>query len=321
MTSRRWLSLLTALLVRSLLAVSVIGLAQRRHRGSKPSQQPSPREQRPVLRQRRAWEHLDARCLRPATRRLRRAQQRPPLHHRAARRRPASRRGSRSSSPETRSARCRWPTSSPPFPAGGRERIILASHYDTKRAHVTSGSSAPATAHRQRPRCWSSGASSSAGRTNSRSSCCSSTAKKRSTGTGAHRPDNTYGSRHYVDAAQEGGHARRHQGAGAARHDRRHGPGDPPRPHSTPWLVDIIWSAAATARPRRVFSNELTEVEDDHMSFLRAGVPGRGHHRPRLPAVAHSAGRSRPRQRPKPADRRRRRARLPAGHRKRAAQP
>ena len=41
--------------------------------------------------------------------------------------------------------------------------------------------------------------------------------------------DNTYGSRHYVQAAQQGGDARRAQGARPARHDRRPGPDHPAR--------------------------------------------------------------------------------------------
>ena len=42
---------------------------------------------------------------------------------------------------------------------------------------------------------------------------------------------------------------------------------------STPWLVDIIWAAAARLGHGNVFSNELTAVEDDHMHFITAGVP------------------------------------------------
>jgi Zn-dependent M28 family amino/carboxypeptidase len=42
---------------------------------------------------------------------------------------------------------------------------------------------------------------------------------------------------------------------------------------STPWLVDSIWATAASLGHGRVFSNEMTEVEDDHVPFLRAGIP------------------------------------------------
>jgi Zn-dependent M28 family amino/carboxypeptidase len=42
--------------------------------------------------------------------------------------------------------------------------------------------------------------------------------------------------------------------------------------NSTPWLTDIIWSAARTLN-RPEFSPETTLVEDDHLPFLRAGIP------------------------------------------------
>jgi Zn-dependent M28 family amino/carboxypeptidase len=43
--------------------------------------------------------------------------------------------------------------------------------------------------------------------------------------------------------------------------------------NSTPWLVDIIWRAAARLGHGGTFSNELTTIEDDHVPFLKAGVP------------------------------------------------
>jgi Zn-dependent M28 family amino/carboxypeptidase len=84
--------------------------------------------------------------------------------------------------------------------------------------------------------------------------------------------DHTYGSRHYVQAAQKAG------GLGAIKAlvlldmigdsnltIRRDS-------NSTPWLVDIIWGAAGRLGHRAVFSNELTTIEDDHIPFVRAGV-------------------------------------------------
>ena len=85
--------------------------------------------------------------------------------------------------------------------------------------------------------------------------------------------DNTYGSRHYVQAAQKAGTL-----AGVKALVlldmigdrnlliRREG-------YSTPWLVDIIWSAAARLGKAGTFSNELLAVEDDHVNFIRAGIP------------------------------------------------
>lgn len=42
--------------------------------------------------------------------------------------------------------------------------------------------------------------------------------------------------------------------------------------NSTPWLTDIIWSAADRLR-LDAFSPARTQVEDDHLPFIAAGVP------------------------------------------------
>jgi glutaminyl-peptide cyclotransferase len=85
--------------------------------------------------------------------------------------------------------------------------------------------------------------------------------------------DNTYGSRYYVQAAQKAGTLASLKALVLLdmigdknliiRRDAS----------STPWLVDIIWAAAARLGHRGVFSTELTSVDDDHMAFVRAGVP------------------------------------------------
>ena len=85
--------------------------------------------------------------------------------------------------------------------------------------------------------------------------------------------DNTYGSRHYVEAA------RKDQSLATLKalvlldmigdrdlRIRRDA-------NSTPWLVDAIWGAAAKLGHTGTFSNELTTIEDDHVPFLRAGIP------------------------------------------------
>jgi Zn-dependent M28 family amino/carboxypeptidase len=85
--------------------------------------------------------------------------------------------------------------------------------------------------------------------------------------------DNTYGSRHYVQAAQKAGTL------GTIKalvlldmigdRDlliRREA-------YSTPWLVDAIWGAAARLGHGATFVNEPLAVEDDHLNFVRAGVP------------------------------------------------
>jgi Iap family predicted aminopeptidase len=85
--------------------------------------------------------------------------------------------------------------------------------------------------------------------------------------------DNTYGSRHYVQAAQKDKSLATLKALVLLdmigdrdlrlRRDA----------NSTPWLVDIVWAAAAKLGHSGTFSNELTTIEDDHIPFLRAGVP------------------------------------------------
>lgn len=43
--------------------------------------------------------------------------------------------------------------------------------------------------------------------------------------------------------------------------------------HSAPWLTDIIWATAARLGHGRHFRRDALPVEDDHVPFLRAGVP------------------------------------------------
>ena len=43
-------------------------------------------------------------------------------------------------------------------------------------------------------------------------------------------------------------------------------------PNSTPWLTDIIWSTARRLQRREFVTEELL-VEDDHLPFVRSGIP------------------------------------------------
>lgn len=43
--------------------------------------------------------------------------------------------------------------------------------------------------------------------------------------------------------------------------------------NSTPWLTDIIWDAARGLGYQRHFLAESTPIEDDHLPFLAAGIP------------------------------------------------
>ena len=159
------------------------------------------------------------------------------------------------------------------IPGRRRERIILASHFDTKRApdfrFVGANDGASSTA-----------ALLELGRVlKSRSNELTiellflDGEEAVNWNWGTTGVDNTYGSRHYVDAARKAGTL---TGIKAfvlldmigdrqlvLRRDLR----------STRWLVDIIWSTAARLGHDAVFSNEPTEIEDDHIAFLRAGVP------------------------------------------------
>jgi len=86
-------------------------------------------------------------------------------------------------------------------------------------------------------------------------------------------PDNTYGSRHYVDAARRDGSLATLKAlilvdmvADRDLRIRRDA-------NSTPWLTDAIWSAAKRLQLDSYFIPESTLVEDDHIPFLKAGVP------------------------------------------------
>lgn len=85
--------------------------------------------------------------------------------------------------------------------------------------------------------------------------------------------DNTYGSRHYVEAARRDGSLKLVRAmvlvdmiGDRDLHIRR-------ELSSTRWLTDIIWAAAKRLKHGDVFLDQTTQIEDDHIPFLRAGVP------------------------------------------------
>jgi Zn-dependent M28 family amino/carboxypeptidase len=85
--------------------------------------------------------------------------------------------------------------------------------------------------------------------------------------------DNTYGSRYYVAAAQKAGTL-----ASIKAFILLDMIGDRDltirrEAASTRWLTDIIWSAARRLGHGAVFLDESTPIEDDHVPFLKAGVP------------------------------------------------
>ena len=43
--------------------------------------------------------------------------------------------------------------------------------------------------------------------------------------------------------------------------------------NSTAWLTDVIWKTAQQAQLTRYFRQESTQIDDDHLPFVEAGVP------------------------------------------------
>ena len=43
--------------------------------------------------------------------------------------------------------------------------------------------------------------------------------------------------------------------------------------NSTAWMTDAIWRAAKGLAYGRVFADQTTSIEDDHLAFLGAGIP------------------------------------------------
>jgi hypothetical protein len=85
-------------------------------------------------------------------------------------------------------------------------------------------------------------------------------------------PDNTYGSRHYVDVAKKDGSLATLKAmilvdmiGDRNLEIQRDG-------YSTPWLTDAIWDAAKRLKVGS-FVPAASRVEDDHLAFLQAGVP------------------------------------------------
>ena len=88
-----------------------------------------------------------------------------------------------------------------------------------------------------------------------------------------HGTDNTYGSRHYVETARRDGSIATLKanvlvdmiGDRDLRLKRD--------TNSTRWLTDIVWDAARRLKLDAYFVPDSTQIEDDHLPFLAAGVP------------------------------------------------
>jgi Zn-dependent M28 family amino/carboxypeptidase len=84
--------------------------------------------------------------------------------------------------------------------------------------------------------------------------------------------DHTYGSRHYVQTARRSGDVKNIRALVLVDMIGDRNLRIARESQSTRWLTDLIWSAARTlGRPE--FVDDETPVDDDHLEFLRAGVP------------------------------------------------
>jgi glutaminyl-peptide cyclotransferase len=84
--------------------------------------------------------------------------------------------------------------------------------------------------------------------------------------------DHTYGSQHYVDAARKTGTLSTLKALVLVDMIADRSPRFMRESNSTPWLTDILWSAAQKLGHGSIFVNASTPIEDDHIPFLAAGV-------------------------------------------------
>ena len=85
--------------------------------------------------------------------------------------------------------------------------------------------------------------------------------------------DHTYGSQYYVDNAGRTGTLSSLKAMVLVDMIAERSPQFMREAGSTPWLTDIIWAAAHKLGHRTVFVEAAAPIEDDHMPFLKAGVP------------------------------------------------
>jgi Zn-dependent M28 family amino/carboxypeptidase len=85
--------------------------------------------------------------------------------------------------------------------------------------------------------------------------------------------DNTYGSRHYVQAGQRAKTLASLKAMILVDMIGDRNLGIRRDSNSTAWLTDIVWNAAARLNLSSYFLPASTTVEDDHLPFIAAGVP------------------------------------------------
>jgi glutaminyl-peptide cyclotransferase len=84
--------------------------------------------------------------------------------------------------------------------------------------------------------------------------------------------DHTYGSRHYVEELKKAGTVKDVRAFILVDMIADRDLGIRREQYSTPWLTDAVWSAARRLN-RREFLEETTPIEDDHLEFLQAAIP------------------------------------------------
>jgi glutaminyl-peptide cyclotransferase len=85
--------------------------------------------------------------------------------------------------------------------------------------------------------------------------------------------DNTYGSRHYVEAAKRDGSLSTLKAFVLLDMIADRNLDIRKDTNSTPWLTDIVWAAAKRQGLDDYFLASSTQIEDDHLPFMAAGVP------------------------------------------------
>ena len=85
--------------------------------------------------------------------------------------------------------------------------------------------------------------------------------------------DNTYGSRHYVETARKDGSLKQVRAMVLVDMIGDRDLNIRREMSSTKWLTDLVWAAAKRLKHTDVFLEQSTQIEDDHIPFLTAGVP------------------------------------------------
>jgi hypothetical protein len=85
--------------------------------------------------------------------------------------------------------------------------------------------------------------------------------------------DHTYGSRHYVEAAKRDGSLASLKAMVLVDMIGDRDLQIKRDVNSTAWLTEIIWDAARRQKLTAYFRPDRTQIEDDHIPFLQAGVP------------------------------------------------